>query len=158
MFSDFAIDTCLQLRVVFGLALRQTQGFLRSLFGLLKLDLAAPHSTLSRRSGNLTRCKRPRPKTPSDEPVHLVVDSTGLKIFGAGEWHETKHGSKLKRRSWRKLHLGMDLETGEILCGKLTSDDVGDPTALPDLLDQIESPVDRFLPMGPMTVKQADNN
>ncbi len=114
MLSDFAIDTCLQLPVVFGLALRRTQGFLRSLFGLLKLDLAVPdYSNLSRRSGNLTRRKRPKPKTPSDEPVHLVVDSTGLKIFGAGEWHETKHGSKLKRRSWRKLHLGMDL-TGDL--------------------------------------------
>ena len=149
IFSDFAIDTCLQLHVVFGLAVRQTQGILRSLFRLLKLDLVVPDfSTLSRRSGNLSRRKRPRPKTPSDEPVHLVVDSTGLTVFGAGEWQETKHGSKLKRRSWRKLHLGMDLETGEILCGELTSDEIGDPTALPDLLDQIASPVERFLADG----------
>jgi hypothetical protein len=84
----------------------------------------------------------------SDKPVQLVVDSTGLKIFSEGDWCEEKHKSKRKRRSWRKLHLGLDLVSGEIVCSDLTKDDVGDPTALPDLLDQVDGPVDRFLADG----------
>ena len=82
------------------------------------------------------------------ELAHLVVDSTGLKVFGEGEWLENKHKIKVKRKRWRKLHLGLDLVSGEIICSKLTTDDVGDPTALPDLLDQIETPVSRFLADG----------
>ncbi|KZL24339.1 IS5 family transposase [Pseudovibrio sp. WM33] len=143
-FSGLAIETCLQVRLVFGLALRQCQGFVRSLFGLMQLDLPIPDfSTLSRRTGSLKLTKHR--STSKEEPVHLVVDSTGLKIFGAGEWQETKHGTKIKRRTWRKLHLGMDLNTGEILCAELTQDSVGDPTALPGLLDQIDDPVVKFL-------------
>jgi hypothetical protein len=78
----------------------------------------------------------------------LVVDSTGLKILGEGEWLEQKHKTKRKRRSWRKLHLGLDLVSGEIVCCDLTKDDVGDPTALPDLLDQVDGPVDLFFADG----------
>ena len=103
-------------------------------------------STLSRRGNALTL--RPKPKSKSDKPVQLVVDSTGLKIFGAGEWLEKKHKTKRKRRSWRKLHLGLDLVSGEIVCSDLTNDDVGDPTALPDLLDQVDGPVPHFLADG----------
>ena len=66
------------------------------------------------------------------------MDSTGLKIFGEGEWLEQKHKTKRKRRSWRKLHLGLDLVSGQIVCSNLTADDIGDPTALPGLLDQID--------------------
>ena len=77
-----------------------------------------------------------------------MVDSTGLKIFGEGEWLQNKHNTRAKRKSWRKLHLGLDLVTGEIICADLTLDDVGDPTALPGLLDQIDGPVSRFLADG----------
>ena len=103
-------------------------------------------STLSRRAQGL--------KLPEDQriertaPIHLTVDSTGLKIFGEGEWLQNKHETKAKRKSWRKLHLGLDLTTGDIICSDLTLDDVGDPTALPGLLDQIEDPVSRFLADG----------
>jgi hypothetical protein len=76
------------------------------------------------------------------------VDSTGLKIFGESEWLEKKHKTKRKRRSWRKLHLGLDLVSGEIVCADLTKDDVGDQTTLPDLLDQVDCPVDLFLADG----------
>ena len=76
------------------------------------------------------------------------MDSTGLKIFGEGEWHEEKHKAKGKRKSWRKLHLGLDLVSGEIVCSDLTTEDVGDPTALPGLLNQISSPVDLFIADG----------
>ncbi|WP_247649333.1 transposase [Labrenzia sp. THAF82] len=68
-----------------------------------------------------------------------------MKVFGAGEWLETQHGKTLRRRSWRKLHLGLDLETGQIECSELTTDDIGDPLAVPDLLDQIDEPVRRFI-------------
>ena len=76
------------------------------------------------------------------------MDSTGLKIFGEGEWLQVKHETKAKRKSWRKLHLGLDLTTGEIICSDLTLDHVGDSTALPGLLDQFDGPVSRFLADG----------
>jgi hypothetical protein len=143
-YSNLAIETCLTVRSVFGLALRQTQGFMRSVFRLLELDLPVPdRSTLSRRTDGLELCKR---KQKRDRiPATLVIDSTGLKVFGAGEWQETQHGTKKKRRKWRKLHLGLDLESGEILGCELTEDHVGDPTVVPNLLDQIDGAVATFL-------------
>jgi hypothetical protein len=81
-------------------------------------------------------------------PIELVVGSTGLKIFGEGEWLQNKHKTKAKRKSWRKLHFGLDITTGDIVCSDLTKDDVGDPTALPELLDKIDAPVSRFLADG----------
>nr|WP_074882328.1 IS5 family transposase [Pseudovibrio axinellae] len=146
------------IRVVFGLALRQTQGFVRSVFHLMELVLPVPDfSTLSRRADGL-KLSNPKPRMNS-EPVELVIDSTGVKIFGAGEWQETKHGTRIKRRTWRKLHL--DLNAGEIVCSELTEDTVADPTAVPDLLDQIEDTVATFLGDGaydgtPVRQKLAD--
>ena len=78
----------------------------------------------------------------------LVVDSTGLKIFGEGEWLAQKHKTRGIRRRWRKLHLGLDLASGAIVCANLTHDDVGDSTALPGLLDQLDAPVTGFLADG----------
>jgi hypothetical protein len=89
-----------------------------------------------------------KPRARSQAAIHLVVDSTGLKNFGAGEWLEEKHKTKRKRRCWRKLHLGLDLVSGEIVCADITTDDVGDPTALPDLLDQVDGSDDLFLADG----------
>ena len=101
-YSDLAIATALTLRAVFRLALRQTEGLIGSILQLLDLDLAVPdHSTLSRRAATL---EVPRPKAGS-EPVHLLVDSTGLKLCGPGEWLAEKHGTK-RRWAWRVLHLG----------------------------------------------------
>ncbi|KZL17924.1 Transposase DDE domain protein [Pseudovibrio axinellae] len=143
-FSDLAIETCLQIRAVFALALRQTQGFVRSVLGLMGLNLPAPDfSTLSRRASSL---KLSRPKQQTNlEPSTLVIDSTGVKVFGAGEWQETKHGTRVKRRKWRKLHLGLDLNSGDIICCELTEENVADPSALPDLLDQVVDPIATFL-------------
>lgn len=133
--------------MVFKQPLRQTQGPIRSIAGLLGVQIAVPDfSTLSRRGNGLLLQTRPR--TDSRAAIHLVVDSTGLKIFGEGEWLEEKHETKRKRRSWRKLHLGLDLFSGEIVCSDLTMDDIGDPTALPGLLDQVDGPVARFLADG----------
>lgn len=146
-YSDLAIELCLTLGIVFHQPLRQTQGLMRSIAGLLGIGIVVPDfSTLSRRSGGLTLQAMPRAN--SHAGMHLVVDSTGLRIFGEGEWLEEKHKTKARRRSWRKLHLGLDLISGEIVCADLTTDSVGDPTALPDLLDQVDSPVDLFLADG----------
>ena len=143
-YSDIAICVCLTLRQVYHQPLRQTQGLMRGLVGIMGIDVSIPdYSTLSRRG---SRVKLPeRSKLHRSGPIHLGVDSTGLKIFGEGEWLHNKHNVQPKRKSWRKLHLGLDLNTGEIVCTDLTKDDVGDPTALPELLDQIETPVSRFL-------------
>ena len=114
-YSALAITTALTLRAVFRLALRQTEGLIGSILRLLGLDLAVPdHSTLSRRAENL---EVPRPRSGS-APVHLLVDSTGLRSCGPGEWLVEKHGSKT-RRSWRKLHLGVDADTGRIVATEL---------------------------------------
>ena len=117
---------------------------MHSIAGLLGIKIAVPDfSTLSRRGKGLVLSEKRSPN--SGGPVHLVVDSTGLKVFGEGEWREQKHRTKAKRKSWRKLHLGLDLITGDIICSDLTLDEVGDSSALPSLLDQIGGPVDQFL-------------
>jgi hypothetical protein len=109
-YSALAILTALTLRAGFRLALRQTEGLIGSILRLLGLDLAVPdHSTIGRRASTL---QVPRPRLGT-EPVHLLVDSTGLKLGGPGEWVLEKHGTR-KRRSWRKLHLGVDAATGRI--------------------------------------------
>jgi hypothetical protein len=91
---------------------------------------------------------RKKSKAQRAGQIELAVDSTGLKIFSEGEWLQNKHKTKAKRKSWRKLHLGLDITTGDIVCSYLTKDCVGDPTALPELLDQIDAPVSRFLADG----------
>jgi transposase len=136
IYSAIAIETGLALRLVFHQPLRQTEGLLRSIANVLEINIAIPdHTTLSRRGGGLTILPKRIERT---EPLHLLVDSTGLKIYGEGEWLDQKHGIRSRRR-WRRLHLGMDAETHEIAAVELTSDDVGDVTELPDLLDQIDA-------------------
>jgi len=147
-YSDLAITMCLTLRVAFGLPLRQTQGLMRSIAALMGVEMTVPDfSTLSRRSKGLA-LPSARRLTACRGSVHLVVDSTGLKIFGEGEWLENKHKVKLKRKRWRKLHLGLDLASGEIICSDLTTDNVGDPAVLADLLGQIDGPIGKFIADG----------
>jgi hypothetical protein len=147
VYSDLAISTCLTLGIIYKQRLRQTEGLVRGLVRIMKLDVPVPgYSTLSRRGAGLSLPVKS--ETQRTGPIHLVVDSTGLKIFGEGEWLHQKHKTKAKRKSWRKLHLGLDLTTGDIVCADLTKDDVGDPTALPDLFDQIDAPVSKFLADG----------
>ena len=146
-YSDLAIETCLTLRTAYRLGLRQTQGLMGSIGTLMGLDIRVPDfSTLSRRANGLSIAQVMR--QAGSVPVHLVVDSTGLKIFGEGEWLAQKHRIKGIRRRWRKLHLGLDLNSGAIVCANLTHDDVGDSTALPGLLDQLDAPVTGFLADG----------
>ena len=139
-YSDVAITTALTLRAVFRLALRQTEGLVASIIGLLGLDLAVPdHSTLSRRAETL---RVPRPRR-GREPVHLLVDSTGLKLCGPGEWLVEMHGART-RRGWRKLHLATDADTGRIVASALTDKDADDGSRTGPLLDRIDGPVASF--------------
>jgi len=141
-YSPLAILTALTLRAVFCLALRQTEGLIGSVIGLLGLGLAVPdHTTLCRRAETL---EVPRPRSgPGAEPMHLLVDSTGLKLLGAGEWLHEKHGTTL-RRPWRKLHLGMDAGTEQIVASLLTTKGVDDGSQVGVLLDQLEGPLASF--------------
>lgn len=145
-YSDLAIEICLTLRVVFRLPLRQTQGFMRSIAKLMKLDLVVPDfSTLSRRGKGLRIAQNLR---AARKPITLIVDSTGLKVRGDNGWHEEKHGIRRARKTWRKLHIGIDPQTGDIAVADLTTEHVGDETALPDLLADIDHEVSRFLADG----------
>src|SRR3954468_10474491 len=132
--------TALTLRAVFRLALRQAEGLLGAVLQLRGLDLPVPdHGTLSCRAETL---EVPRPKTGS-APVHLLVDSTGLKLCGPGEWLVEKHGTK-RRRAWRVLHLATDADTGRIVASVLTDKDADDGSQVGPLLDRIEGAVASF--------------
>jgi hypothetical protein len=154
-YSPLAILTALTLRAVFRLAYRQAEGLIGSMISLLSLTLRVPdHTTLSRRSATMV-VPRPQPTAADRDarPVHLLVDSTGLKLCGAGEWLLEKHGTK-RRRAWRKLHLGVDAETGRIVASALTSKEIdGGVLAGPCLT---RSPVrwPRSPPMAP-TIRKA---
>jgi len=133
-YSDAAIQVCLTLKVLFGMPLRQTAGFVESLLRLAGLDWKVPDfSTLCCRQKTL---KVAIPHCDGTGPKHLLRDATGIKAEGEGEWNTRKHGGP-KKRLWRKLHLGMDEETLEIRAVGVTTSNVGDAPMLPDLLEQI---------------------
>ena len=138
-YSDGAIQCLLMVRSVFHLTLRATEGFLRSLFHLLGWELPVPDYT--------TLCKRAKRLAVSllrtaTGPLHLVLDSTGLKVFGEGEWKVRQHGYT-KRRTWRKLHLSVDSETQEIQAVVLSEASLDDAGAAPELLDQSTESVEQ---------------
>lgn len=136
-YSDHAIQLMLTLKEVYHLTNRGVEGFVRSVFELLQIELPVPdHSTLPKRGKSL-KVKLPK---KSHGPLNLVLDSTGLKIYGEGEWKVRKHGYS-KRRTWRRLHLGANPATGEIQAALLTENSVSDDAAVPDLLDQIKDPL-----------------
>ena len=136
VYSDLCIETLLMIKVVFKLPYRQTQGFAWSLLRLMDLTaLDVPSYTqLCRRAATL----QVEPyQIPQKGSIVIAIDSTGLKIYGEGEWKVRKHGYS-KRRTWRKLHLGVDPKTGFIHCHTLTLNDVDDGSQLEDMLDQVE--------------------
>ncbi|MFL5286436.1 MAG: IS5 family transposase [Rhodopila sp.] len=143
-YSPLAILTALTLRTVFRLALCQTEGLIGSIVSLLGLSLAvSTYATLSRRAKTVDV---PRPCAGSgadSEPVYLLVGSTGLKLCGAGEWLVETHGTR-RRRSRRKLHIGVDASTGEMVAAPLTTKDVDDVSEVGSLLKQVEDPVASF--------------
>ena len=135
VYSDAAIQCLLTIRAVFHLPLRATQGMAQSVFELMGLGLDVPHySTLSRRSADLAVDLSRKSKGP----LHLVLDSTGLKVYGEGEWKVRKHGYS-KRRTWRKLHLAVDAESHEIQAVMVTEAKVDDA----EEVDHLLRPIDR---------------
>ena len=138
-FSDTAIECLLTLRAVYHLTLRASEGLARSLFGLMQVDLTVPdYTTLCRRAATV-RVTLPKRATG---PLHLILDSTGLKVYGEGEWKVRQHGYS-KRRTWLKLHLAVDPETHEIQAAVVSEPGVTDEEAVPPLLDQVEGPIAR---------------
>jgi hypothetical protein len=142
VYSDIAIETALTLRLLLRLPLRQTEGFLHSILTLMGLSLPCPdHTTLSRRNATVA-VRRQIDRAPQGS-VCLIVDSSGLKVCGQGEWHAQKHG-ETKRKSWKKLHLGVDKQ-GQIIASSVTDGHDQDPSQVPELLSQIEREIDRFI-------------
>lgn len=139
LYSDLAITSTLKIGKVYGQKLRQTEGLVASFFGLLCLDLKVPdYSTLSRRGGTVTVT------LPKDEKegITMIIDSTGLKVYGEGEWKVRKHGYS-KHRTWRKFHVGVTPD-GEIRAVELTGNETGDNETVPALFAQEESTIDAF--------------
>ena len=140
-YSPLAILTALTLRAVFRLAFRQTEGLIGSIISLLGLTLRVPdHTTLSRWAATLEVPQPQRRAGAQAEALHLLVDSTGLKLCGAGEWLVEKHGTKT-RRAWRKLHIGVDANTGQIMASALTAKEIDDGAQVGPLLEQIANPL-----------------
>lgn len=132
-YSDFAIETAARLGAVFRQRLRQTEGLLTSIFKLMGITLQVPdYSTISRRSRNITVTL---PKE-NKENVIAIIDSTGLKVYGEGEWKVRKHGYG-KHRTWMKLHLVIDTD-GEIRASRLTNNSISDAAVTPDMLEEEE--------------------
>ena len=138
VYADLAIECAPIFKAVYHLSLRAAQGFLSSVTELMRLTLPIPdYSTVSRRQGVLSvRSALP----PSRSPRHIIIDATGLKVYGAGEWRIYKHRVS-RRRTWRKLHLGVDERTKEIVAMELTGSRVHDSQPLPTLLVQIPDPI-----------------
>lgn len=133
-YSDKAIEIMLTLKEIFHLPNRSVEGFVRSLFQMMKIDLPVPdHTTLSKRSKRL-KVKLPK---QSEGRLNVVMDSTGLKVYGEGEWKVRKHGYS-KHRTWRKLHLGGNPDNGEILAVVLTGNNISDDAVVKEMLTQIE--------------------
>lgn len=138
-YAEQFIRCTLTLGAVYHLPLRATQGLFASLVRLLGLSVPTPHySTLCRRRAKM-QADLPKPQN-TQQPLHLAVDSTGLKVSGEGEWKVRKHGAS-KRREWRKMHLAMDTDTGLITAVQTTGSEVADGSVLPDLLRQVQAPV-----------------
>ena len=144
-YADIAIETALSLRLLFHLPLRQSEGFLRSILQLMRLDLPCPdHTTLSRRNATVAITQPVR--DVSGSPTDLIVDSTGLTVCGQGAWHRQTHGEQ-KCQRWRKRHIGVDHE-GWVLAQVVTDSHEHDPSQVPALLGQVDGPISRFVADG----------
>jgi len=130
-YSDAAIEAALTIRKLFRLPLRQTEGLLTSLFEQRRQTLAVPHYTTLCRRGRYLLVKLPK---DDKEEVHVVIDSSGVKVYGDGEWQRKKHG-KTKKRGWKKIHVAID-DDGEIRATDVTDEDTGDSSVAKSLLDQ----------------------
>jgi len=140
-YSDAAVETSLMLRTAFKLPLRQSEGLLASVLKLMDLTISAPdHTTVSRRAVRLPVIQAAQ--VPHGE-LPVLIDSTGLQVYGAGQWLEAKHGAK-SHRKWRKLPLAVDAASGMIVAQTLTDQDADDPSQVAPLLDQIDGQITRM--------------
>lgn len=149
VYSDSAIELCLNMRSVFKLTLRMTQGFLSSFFpkiGYGSDEVRCPnYTTISRRAGKLkTKLKRFENKGFATD---IAIDSTGIKVYGEGEWKTRQHGVG-KRRKWRKFHIGIDPISHEVLAQELTDSNVVDEKIFPNLINQVDEEIERVLADG----------
>ena len=140
VYSQICIESILMLKTVFKLPYRQVVGFTKSLLKLMGLEqLRVPgYTQICRRAAHLEIDPF---KVPISSPIHIAIDSTGIKVYGEGEWKVRKHGFS-KRRTWRKLHIGVDVENGFILSHTLTLNDVDDASQTDELLSQVEQEID----------------
>ena len=135
LYSDMAIQILLMLKATFKLTYRTLEGFARSLMELTGIRLSVPdHSNMSRRAKTLTV---QIPRKERNEPRHIVVDSTGVKIYGEGEWKVRKHGAS-KRRRWIKVHLAIDADEKDAVGVEVTTEDWGDNEVFPSLIEQVD--------------------
>jgi IS5 family transposase len=140
IYSDIAIICALTLKSVYRLPFRAAEGFLNSIINMLNLPLSVPdYTTLCRRQSALDINLLP---SELEKAKHIVIDSTGLKVYGEGEWKTRTHGIS-KRRTWRKLHLAINVDTHEIEASVVTTNDVHDSQVFVDLLDQISGEIDK---------------
>lgn len=145
LYSEQCIQAALSLKVIFQLAFRQTQGLIQSILDAMKMELQVPSYTqLCRRQARTNAFTPPMPASEStSEPIYIVLDSTGLKVYGEGEWKVKKHGSG-KRRTWRKLHLAVDEATNEIHAVELTTNAISDADMVKPLVANITCPIARL--------------
>ncbi|WP_299022348.1 IS5 family transposase [uncultured Photobacterium sp.] len=133
-YTDTAIETALMIKGIYSLPLRALQGFINSIFKLMNVPLRSPDYTCISKRAKTVEVKY---RNQSKGPVrHIAIDSTGLKVFGEGEWKIRKHGNE-KRRTWRKLHLAVDVDTHEIISAEVSLVNVGDSEVLPTLLNPL---------------------
>lgn len=157
IYSDKAIEMILKIRSVYHQPLRQTQGMVEGIFRFIGLDITVPdYTTVSRRAKTLKlNVERFQTGVGSlsnpDEPVYMIIDSTGLKIYGAGEWHVKKHGVKA-RRSWRKCHVSVT-RTGNIQAATVTNHRTDDASQVPKLQEQVSEKVDGAIADGAYDTK-----
>lgn len=139
LYSDLAIETILTVREVFHLTYRAVEGFSRSLFGMLGIENTSvpDYSSLCKRAKTLNVAIKVQNK---QGPLNVCIDSTGLKVFGEGEWKVRKHGAS-KRRVWVKLHLAIDPNTGQVVAGVTTTNSIDDAAVTPNLLEQIDGDI-----------------
>lgn len=146
IYSDECIQCGLRLKAIYGLSLRAAQGFIESIVSMLKLKIKVPsYTTFCRRQRQL-KAVLEQPHHPN-EPIVIAVDSTGLKVFGEGEWKSRNYGQDY-RRTWRKLHVGIDIETQQIQAMALSTNDFKDGELLEDILNQVEQTVTKVLADG----------
>jgi hypothetical protein len=141
-YSEVAIEACVTMRVLFDLPYRQCEGFVEDLLRMMGLNIKVPSYTQICRRQKLLKI-RLKHSINTNEAIHVVVDATGLKIFGEGEWKVRQHGYT-KHRMWRKLHVGIDVKTKQFVMAELTDNHVGENKKLKVLLNQYEGPIEKL--------------